>query len=91
MPISGAMMPTAGHGIVHGGSSAADRSAQQAARAFEALVFEQMLNAAGAARLGDDLLGDRGDQVRQLANRLRADLLAAAAPLDMARQLETRR
>ena len=90
MPITGPIAPTAGHGIGHRDDSHADRNVRQAARAFEALVFAQMLNAAGAARLGDDLLGDNGDRVRQLANRLRADLLAAAAPLDLARQLDTR-
>lgn len=81
----------AGHRDGGGGVAAAtSRATAQAAHAFEALVFEQLMAAAGAARLGDDLLGRNGGQVRQLANQLWAEILAGAAPLGMARQLETR-
>ena len=71
--------------------SKANREAAAAATAFEALIIERMLTSASEAVLGDDLLGHDGQQVRELANRLRADMLAKAAPFGVARVLEQSR
>lgn len=60
--------------------------AAKAGTQFEALLIERMLKGARAAQLGDDLMGDNG-QVRDLVDEQRAQILARAAPLGLARLL----
>ncbi|KPF80287.1 hypothetical protein IP88_00525 [alpha proteobacterium AAP81b] len=59
------------------------------AQRFEALIIERLLTTARAARLGDDGLGDDpgADQTRELTDRLRAQAIARAAPLGLAKAL----
>ena len=61
------------------------------ARQFEALIVQSLLKSARAAKLGDDGLGDTGDTVRDLQDRQRAEAIAAAAPLGIARLLAAER
>lgn len=60
--------------------------ATKAGTQFEALLIERMLKGARAAQLGDDLMGDN-DQLRDLVDEQRAQILARAAPLGLARLL----
>lgn len=57
------------------------------ARQFEALFVAQMLKSARAASLGDDLSGQGGATFTGLADQLRAEALAAQAPLGVAKLL----
>ena len=57
------------------------------ARQFEALIVESLLRSARAAKLGDDGLGASGDTVHDLQDRQRAEAIARAAPLGVARLL----
>lgn len=69
--------------------AAAPDEAARAARAgtqFEALLIERLLKGARAAPLGDDLMGDNGP-LRDLVDEQRAQMLARAAPLGLARLL----
>jgi Rod binding domain-containing protein len=54
---------------------------------FEALIVRSLLQAARAARLGDDGLGATGDNVRDMADAVRADAIARSAPLGVAKLL----
>ena len=57
------------------------------ARQFEALIVQTLLKSARAAKLGDDGLGATGNTVRDLQDRQRAEAIAAAAPLGVAKLL----
>ncbi len=61
------------------------------AQRFEALIAESLLKSARAASLGDDGLGDdsggSGDHVRAMIDHARAEAIARAAPLGIARLL----
>ena len=57
------------------------------AERFEALIIQSLLRSARAARLGDDGLGSGGETVRDLQDRQRAEAIARAAPLGVARLL----
>lgn len=57
------------------------------ARQFETLIATTLLRSARAASLGDDGLGTGGDHVRDLVDRTRAEAIARAAPLGIARLL----
>lgn len=57
------------------------------ARQFEALIVQSLLKSARAAKLGDDGLGETGDTVRDMQDRQRAEAIASAAPLGIARLL----
>lgn len=60
----------------------------EVARQFEALFVGQMLRSARAAALADDpLTGRAGATFLDMADRLRAEALAAQAPLGVARLL----
>ncbi len=61
------------------------------ARQFEALIVQALLKSARAGRLGDDGLGAAGDTVRDLQDQQRAEAIASAAPLGVARLLATPR
>lgn len=65
---------------------APDRNAQ-VAQQFETLIAATLLRSARAARLGDDGLGATGDGVRDLIDRQRAEAIARAAPIGVARLL----
>lgn len=54
---------------------------------FETLIAETLLRSARAARLGDDGLGDTGDTVRDMVDYQRAEAIARAAPIGVARLL----
>ena len=66
---------------------AIDPATAKVARQFEALFVAQMLKAARAASLGDDLTGQSGATFTDLADQLRAEVLSAQAPLGVARLL----
>lgn len=61
------------------------------AQRFEALIAESLLKSARAAGLGDDGLGEdsggSGDHVRAMIDHARAEAIARAAPLGIARLL----
>jgi Rod binding domain-containing protein len=70
----------------------ADRSAAhdaEVARQFETIIAESLLRSARAAGLGDDGFGATpgGDQVRAMVDHARAEAIARAAPLGVARLL----
>ena len=64
-----------------------DDQVTKIARQFEALFVAQMLKSARAASLGDDLSGQGGATFTGLADQLRAEALAAQAPLGVAKLL----
>jgi flagellar protein FlgJ len=68
-------------------AAAPDPATAKVARQFEALFVAQMLKAARAASLGDDLTGQGGATFNDLADQLRAEALAALAPLGVAKLL----
>ncbi len=57
------------------------------AEQFETLIAATLLRSARAANLGDDGLGTGGDTVRDMVDRQRAEAIARAAPLGVARLL----
>lgn len=60
------------------------------ARQFETIIAETLLRSARAASLGDDGLGDGsagGSDVRAMIDHARAEAIARAAPLGVARLL----
>ena len=57
------------------------------ARQFETLIAETLLRSARAASLGDDGMGPGGDNVRAMIDHARAEAIARAAPLGVARLL----
>ncbi|MEI6419302.1 MAG: hypothetical protein WCO82_09555 [Sphingomonadales bacterium] len=59
----------------------------KAAEQFEVLIAERLLKGARAARLGDDLLGANSDMVRDQIDHARAEAIARAAPIGIARLL----
>ena len=69
---------------------AADRDAK-VARQFETIIAETLLRSARAAALGDDGLGDSampgGDNIRAMIDHARAEAIARAAPMGVARLL----
>jgi Rod binding domain-containing protein len=69
---------------------AVDRDAE-VARQFETIIAETLLRSARAAALGDDGLGSSdmpgGDNVRAMIDHARAEAIARAAPLGVARLL----
>lgn len=81
------------------GAAAAPRSPADiaaVAQRFEALIAESLLKSARAAGLGDDGLGEdsitgsgggSGDHVRGMIDHARAEAIARAAPLGIARLL----
>ena len=76
------------------GTAAAPRSPADiaaVAQRFEALIAESLLKSARAAGLGDDGLGEdsggSGDHVRAMIDHARAEAIARAAPLGIARLL----
>lgn len=71
-----------------GKAPAAPPVAAKVARQFEALFVQQLLKAAHAAALADDpLSGAGGETFRDMQDQVRAEALAAAAPLGVARLL----
>ena len=73
---------------------AADRDAE-VARQFETIIAETLLRSARAAALGDDGLGDSampgGDNIRAMIDHARAEAIARAAPMGVARLLAAER
>lgn len=74
------------------GSHAASRADQNAkvALQFETIIAETLLRSARAAGLGDDGLGDGsagGSDVRAMIDHARAEAIARAAPIGVARLL----
>jgi len=66
-----------------------DTPTAKVAQQFEALFVAQMLKSARAAALADDpLTGSAGATFTDLADETRAQLLAAKAPLGVAKILE---
>ena len=57
------------------------------ARQFETISAETLLRSARAAALGDDGLGSGGENVRAMIDHARAEAIARAAPLGVARLL----
>ena len=58
------------------------------ARQFETIIAETLLRSARAASLGDDGLGEAGgENVRSMIDHARAEAIARAAPLGVARLL----
>jgi Rod binding domain-containing protein len=57
------------------------------AQQFEALIAVTLLRAARAADLGDDGLGATAGPIRDMIDTQRADAMARAAPLGVARLL----
>lgn len=71
--------------------AAANRSEAREAKVaeqFETLIARTLLHAARAAKLGDDGLGATGDSVRDMVDNARAEAIARAAPLGVARLLQ---
>lgn len=71
--------------------AAANRSANRDAKVaeqFETLIARTLLHTARAAKLGDDGLGASGDSVRDMVDNARAEAIARAAPLGVARLLQ---
>ena len=70
-------------------TDAADQA--RVARQFETLIAETLLRSARAASLGDDGvgdgLGDGGGNIRDMVDHHRAEAIARAAPLGIARLL----
>ncbi len=54
---------------------------------FETMIAETLLRSARAAKLGDDGLGDTGDNIRDMVDHSRAEAIARAAPIGIARLL----
>lgn len=69
---------------------AGDRDAE-VARQFETIIAETLLRTARAANLGDDGFGTSdlpgGDNVRAMVDHARAEAIARAAPMGVARLL----
>ena len=67
-----------------------DRDAE-VARQFETIIAETLLRSARAAALGDDGLGDNAvpgdDNIRAMIDHTRAEAIARAAPMGVARLL----
>lgn len=78
--------------LVRPPATATKAGAADTAQRFEALIIERLLASARAARLGDDGLGDDAGaaRTRELTDRLRAEAIARAAPLGLARALAPR-
>ncbi len=69
----------------------ADKKLAKVAQQFEALFVGQMLKSARAAALADDpLLGSGGATFRDFQDEQRAQALAAAAPLGVAKLLRAK-
>ena len=69
----------------------ADKKIAKVAQQFEALFVGQMLKSARAAALADDpLLGSGGATFRDFQDEQRAQALAAAAPLGVAKLLRAK-
>jgi Rod binding domain-containing protein len=71
--------------------AAASRATARDARVaeqFETLITRSLLHSARAAKLGDDGLGASGDSVRDMVDKARAEAIARAAPLGVARLLK---
>jgi Rod binding domain-containing protein len=73
---------------------AADRDAD-VARQFETIIAETLLRSARAASLGEDGFGTSdlpgGDNVRDMIDHARAEAIARAAPMGVARLLAAER
>lgn len=61
------------------------------ARRFEALIAATLLRSARAASLGDDGLGAAAAPVRDMIDNSRAEAIARAAPMGVARLLQRER
>jgi Rod binding domain-containing protein len=63
------------------------------ARQFETIIAEALLRSARAARLGEDSFGDSpgGGDIRAMIDHARAEAIARAAPLGVARLLAAER
>ncbi len=57
------------------------------AHKFETLIAETLLRSARAANLGDDGLGETGGNIRDMVDHARAEAIARAAPMGVARLL----
>ncbi|WP_426164927.1 hypothetical protein [Sandarakinorhabdus sp. DWP1-3-1] len=68
-------------------SGHARTSDAEVALKFETLIAETLLRSARAAKLGDDGLGDTGDSIRDMVDHQRAEAIARAAPIGVARLL----
>ena len=58
---------------------------------FETMIAETLLRSARAAKLGDDGLGDTGGNIRDMVDHQRAEAIARAAPIGIARLLAAER
>ena len=58
---------------------------------FETMIAETLLRSARAARLGDDGLGETGGNIRDMVDHQRAEAIARAAPIGVARLLAAER
>lgn len=67
------------------------RKLADVAHRFEALIAVSLLRSARAADLGDDGLGASAGPIRDMIDTNRADAIARAAPLGVARLLEKER
>ncbi len=63
------------------------RNTDDVALKFETMIAETLLRSARAAKLGDDGLGDTGDNIRDMVDHQRAQAIARAAPIGVARLL----
>ncbi|WP_310495990.1 hypothetical protein [Sandarakinorhabdus sp.] len=66
-------------------ASPQDRKLAAAAHQFETLIAQTLLKSARSADLGDDLMGSGGEHVRDQVDRARAEAIARAAPMGIAR------
>jgi hypothetical protein len=88
----GAMSPPLAAGLPIAGrqrspAMAAARDAD-VARRFETLIAATLLRSARAADLGDDGLGATAEPIRDMIDNSRAEAIARAAPLGVARLLQ---
>lgn len=61
------------------------------ARKFETLIAATLLRSARAANLGDDGLGPNAEPIRDMIDNSRAEAIARAAPMGVARLLQQQR
>lgn len=71
-------------------TSAAARDAD-VARKFETLIAATLLRSARAASLGEDGLGPTAEPIRDMIDTSRAEAIARAAPMGVARLLQQQR
>ena len=58
---------------------------------FETMIAETLLRSARAVKIGDDGLGETGGNIRDMVDHQRAEAIARAAPIGVARLLAAER